>query len=124
ISVMSSSCGRNGAWFGLCGKHFNRSSLSTLMNHICPRPFIYLLCSPSQHRTDILAWICTTQHRLIINVIIFTEMASFGQELMLCKATDVDLIRVRAQFIHKVQKFKVLHSDVKFQENQSIKHQY
>ncbi|XP_056130420.1 HAUS augmin-like complex subunit 7 [Lampris incognitus] len=62
-----------------------------------------LLCTPSQSRMDILAWICSS-----INPNINLKMTSkdqdvvtkaivmLGQELMLCKADDLDLIGGRA----------------------------
>uniref|UniRef100_A0A667X4K7 Uncharacterized protein n=1 Tax=Myripristis murdjan TaxID=586833 RepID=A0A667X4K7_9TELE len=65
-----------------------------------------LLCTPSQHRSDILAWICCRYLQQLLSVInctpvvvccccyIHTEMARLGQELMLCKADDLDLIVV------------------------------
>ncbi|KAM3872156.1 HAUS augmin-like complex subunit 7 [Diretmus argenteus] len=61
-----------------------------------------LLCTPSEHRTDILAWICS---RYIEQMLIFAsktenfssdKMALLGQELMLCKADDLELIRGQA----------------------------
>ncbi|XP_068452875.1 HAUS augmin-like complex subunit 7 isoform X2 [Clinocottus analis] len=66
-----------------------------------------LLCAPSQHRTDILAWICssinpnfanskTTAVRSSSPDVLTREMAALGQELMLCKADDLDLIRGEA----------------------------
>uniref|UniRef100_A0A671TVJ9 Uncharacterized protein n=1 Tax=Sparus aurata TaxID=8175 RepID=A0A671TVJ9_SPAAU len=43
---------------------------------------LQLLCVPSQLRTDILAWICSR----------YNKMAVLWQELMLCKADDLNLI--------------------------------
>ncbi|XP_044067228.1 HAUS augmin-like complex subunit 7 isoform X2 [Siniperca chuatsi] len=65
---------------------------------------LQLLCAPSQHRTDILAWICSSINPNFANSkamsvrskdpdVLTKEMAVFGQELMLCKAEDLDLIR-------------------------------
>lgn len=65
---------------------------------------LQLLCSPSQHRTDILAWICRSINPNFSNCnapaatakdpeLLTKKMAALGQELMLCKATDLDLIR-------------------------------
>ncbi|XP_023261764.1 HAUS augmin-like complex subunit 7 [Seriola lalandi dorsalis] len=65
---------------------------------------LQLLCTPSQHRTDILAWICgsinpnfATSKAMSMrskDPDAFTkEMAVLGQELMLCRAGDLDLIR-------------------------------
>ncbi|XP_069025297.1 HAUS augmin-like complex subunit 7 [Embiotoca jacksoni] len=64
---------------------------------------LQLLCSPSQHRTDILAWTCSSIHphfasskamsvRSTEPDVFTKEMAVLGQELMLCKADDLDLI--------------------------------
>ncbi|KAM4610498.1 HAUS augmin-like complex subunit 7 [Polymixia lowei] len=66
-----------------------------------------LLCTPSQHRTDILAWICSSINPNFINLKtsslkskdpdgLTKEMAMLGQELMLCKADNLDLIRGHA----------------------------
>uniref|UniRef100_A0AAX7TCP8 Uncharacterized protein n=1 Tax=Astatotilapia calliptera TaxID=8154 RepID=A0AAX7TCP8_ASTCA len=60
---------------------------------------LQLLCAPSQHRTDIL--LCTESTRcfccLTLTVVVYVQadMAVLGQELLLCRASDVDLIRVR-----------------------------
>ncbi|XP_037629671.1 HAUS augmin-like complex subunit 7 [Sebastes umbrosus] len=65
---------------------------------------LQLLCAPSQHRTDILAWICSSINPNFANSksmsvrssgpdVLTKEMAVLGQELMLCKADDLDLIR-------------------------------
>ncbi|XP_040914243.1 HAUS augmin-like complex subunit 7 [Toxotes jaculatrix] len=65
---------------------------------------LQLLCAPSQHRTDILAWICSsinpnfaTSKAMSVRSeypdVLTKEMALLGQELMLCKAGDLDLIR-------------------------------
>ncbi|CAL9703559.1 unnamed protein product [Knipowitschia caucasica] len=65
---------------------------------------LHLLCSPSQYRTDILAWICKSINPNFLSCksssvnpkdpdTLTIEIALFGQELMLCKATDLDLIR-------------------------------
>ncbi|XP_068198548.1 HAUS augmin-like complex subunit 7 isoform X2 [Antennarius striatus] len=66
-----------------------------------------LLTSPSEHRTNILMWICcrinqnfwsskktsvTAEERGVLT----REMAHLGRELMLCRADDVDLIEGRA----------------------------
>uniref|UniRef100_A0A3B4Z0S6 Uncharacterized protein n=1 Tax=Stegastes partitus TaxID=144197 RepID=A0A3B4Z0S6_9TELE len=55
---------------------------------------LQLLCAPSKLRTDILAWICSSSYTAVICFRVQTEMAMFGQELMLCRAGDLDLIRV------------------------------
>ncbi|XP_060931149.1 HAUS augmin-like complex subunit 7 [Limanda limanda] len=65
---------------------------------------LQLLCTPSQHRTDILLWICSSINqnfdtsksmakRCKDSDVVTKEMALLGQELMLCKAGDLDLIR-------------------------------
>uniref|UniRef100_UPI003AAEB881 HAUS augmin-like complex subunit 7 n=1 Tax=Centroberyx gerrardi TaxID=166262 RepID=UPI003AAEB881 len=62
-----------------------------------------LLCAPSQHRTDILAWICSSINPNLASLkasslrskdpdVLSKEMAMLGQELTLCKADDLDLI--------------------------------
>ncbi|XP_074537919.1 HAUS augmin-like complex subunit 7 [Halichoeres trimaculatus] len=69
---------------------------------------LQLLCSPSQHRTDILAWICSSVNPNFGNSkarsvrakdpeVLTKDMALLGQELMLCRADDLDLIRGDAQ---------------------------
>ncbi|XP_041713182.1 HAUS augmin-like complex subunit 7 [Coregonus clupeaformis] len=65
-----------------------------------------LLCTPSQHRTDILAWICSSicpslskKLTLLRSKDLNTlnqELAVFGQEMMLCRTDDLDLITGRA----------------------------
>ncbi|ROI74439.1 Long-chain-fatty-acid--CoA ligase 1 [Anabarilius grahami] len=56
-----------------------------------------LLCSPSLHRTDILKWICTREKLSKIkaaqNENLIQELTRFGNEMMLCKANDQDLIK-------------------------------
>ncbi|XP_034027956.1 HAUS augmin-like complex subunit 7 [Thalassophryne amazonica] len=64
---------------------------------------LQLLCAPSQHRTDILEWICrsinpnfATSNKVLRAKdpdILTKEMAMLGQDLMLCKVDDLDLIR-------------------------------
>ncbi|XP_034394020.1 HAUS augmin-like complex subunit 7 isoform X1 [Cyclopterus lumpus] len=68
---------------------------------------LQLLCVPSQHRTDILAWICSSVNPNFANSktmavrssgpdVLTKEIAGLGQELMLCRADDLDLIRGEA----------------------------
>ncbi|XP_060914646.1 HAUS augmin-like complex subunit 7 [Labrus mixtus] len=68
---------------------------------------LQLLCSPSQHRTDILSWICSSINpnfgnskvRLVRSKDpedLTKDMVSLGHEMMLCKANDLDLIRGHA----------------------------
>uniref|UniRef100_A0A1A7XHV5 HAUS augmin-like complex, subunit 7 n=2 Tax=Iconisemion striatum TaxID=60296 RepID=A0A1A7XHV5_9TELE len=73
-----------------------------------------LLCSPSELRTDILAWICS---RISPNLskskamsarsrephALTKEMAAFGHELMLIEADDLDLIRGKASSCRQLQ---------------------
>ncbi|XP_045913250.1 HAUS augmin-like complex subunit 7 [Micropterus dolomieu] len=65
---------------------------------------LQLLCAPSQHRTDILAWIfCSINPNFASSKamsmrskdpdVLTKEMAVLGHDLMLCKADDLDLIR-------------------------------
>ncbi|KAM9342013.1 HAUS augmin-like complex subunit 7 isoform 2-T2 [Pholidichthys leucotaenia] len=65
---------------------------------------LQLLSVPSQHRTDILAWICSSidpnfdksKKKLMISqdsADLTKEMAALGHQMMLCKADDLDLIR-------------------------------
>ncbi|XP_042265305.1 HAUS augmin-like complex subunit 7 [Thunnus thynnus] len=62
---------------------------------------LQLLCTPSQHRTDILTWICSSINPNFANLtarskdpdVLTKEMAMLGQELMLCKADNLDLIK-------------------------------
>ncbi|XP_051281152.1 HAUS augmin-like complex subunit 7 isoform X1 [Dicentrarchus labrax] len=64
---------------------------------------LQLLCVPSEHRTNILAWICSSINPNFGNSkamsvrskdpeVLCKEIAVLGQELMLCKADDLDLI--------------------------------
>ncbi|KAM9855169.1 HAUS augmin-like complex subunit 7 [Aulostomus maculatus] len=63
---------------------------------------LQLLCTPSQLRTDILTWICSSinpnfaalkEKKLKDPDILTKEMATLGQELMLCKEDNLGLIR-------------------------------
>ncbi|KAG7278442.1 hypothetical protein CRUP_038737 [Coryphaenoides rupestris] len=69
----------------------------------------HLLCTPSEHRMAILAWICKCINPNLKNVKVsaiqpedpnvqIEEMALLGRELMLCKADDLDLIQCK--FLH------------------------
>nr|XP_019964110.1 PREDICTED: HAUS augmin-like complex subunit 7 [Paralichthys olivaceus] len=73
-----------------------------------------LLCTPSQHRTDILAWICSSinpnfatsksmSKKSKDSDVLTKEMALLGQELMLCKSSDLDLIRGDASPYRQLQ---------------------
>ncbi|KAM6924343.1 HAUS augmin-like complex subunit 7 [Xenentodon cancila] len=75
---------------------------------------LQLLCSPSELRTDVLAWICRSINPNFGNSkvmllrskdpdVLTKEMAAFGQELMLCKAADLDLIRGNASAHHQLR---------------------
>ncbi|XP_041802375.1 HAUS augmin-like complex subunit 7 [Chelmon rostratus] len=75
-----------------------------------------LLCVPSQHRTNILKWICSsinpnfgnskaTSMRSKDPDALPKEMAVLGQELMLCKADDMALIREGDASIHRQLQF-------------------
>ncbi|XP_076598231.1 HAUS augmin-like complex subunit 7 [Chaetodon auriga] len=75
-----------------------------------------LLCVPSQHRTNILAWICSsvnpnfgsskaTSVRSSDPDVLAKEMAVLGQELMLCRADDLDLIREGDASFHRQLQF-------------------
>ncbi|XP_024915168.1 HAUS augmin-like complex subunit 7 isoform X2 [Cynoglossus semilaevis] len=66
-----------------------------------------LLCSPSQLRTDILTWICSSINPNFSTSKLTSvknkdedelnkEIALVGQELMLCRSSDLDLIRGNA----------------------------
>nr|XP_046251991.1 HAUS augmin-like complex subunit 7 [Scatophagus argus] len=77
---------------------------------------LQLLCVPSKHRTDILAWICSRINPSLTNSktmsmsskdqdVLFKEMAMLGQELMLCRADDLDLIRGGDVSLHKQLQF-------------------
>ncbi|KAL3063628.1 hypothetical protein OYC64_000043 [Pagothenia borchgrevinki] len=60
---------------------------------------LQLLCTPSQHRTGILSWICSSINPTVAYSeakdpeVLIKEMSVLGQELMLCRAEDLDLIR-------------------------------
>lgn len=80
---------------------------------------LQLLCSPSQHRTDLLAWICSSINPNFLNCkaqpgrskdpdLLTKEMALLGQELMLCKATDLDLVRGAESPLRQLQFMKQL----------------
>lgn len=80
---------------------------------------LQLLCAPSQHRTDILAWICSCINPNFANSkaisvrakepdILTKDMALLGQELMLCKANDLDLIRGGQSPLRQLQFLKDL----------------
>ncbi|XP_029292330.1 HAUS augmin-like complex subunit 7 [Cottoperca gobio] len=80
---------------------------------------LQLLCAPSQHRTDILAWICSSVNPNFTNSKVMSmrskgpdvltgEMAVIGQELMLCRADDLDLIRGDATPLWQLQFLKQL----------------
>ncbi|KAF7663935.1 hypothetical protein LDENG_00194670 [Lucifuga dentata] len=75
---------------------------------------LQLLCVPSQHRTDILTWICSSINPNFANVkamsmrskdpdILTKEIAVLGQELLLCKADDLDLIKGNASHLQQLQ---------------------
>ncbi|XP_034551869.1 HAUS augmin-like complex subunit 7 [Notolabrus celidotus] len=75
---------------------------------------LQLLCSPSQHRTDILAWICSSINPNFGNSkarsvrskdpeVLTKDIALLGQELMLCRAGDLDLIRGDARPLRQLQ---------------------
>ncbi|XP_070767069.1 HAUS augmin-like complex subunit 7 [Enoplosus armatus] len=95
-------------------KHLERHIYTALQAASCPLveglylqeadTMLQLLCAPSQHRTDILAWICSSINPNFANSkamsmrskdpdVLIKEMAVLGQELMLCRADDLDLIR-------------------------------
>ncbi|CAL8366830.1 unnamed protein product [Lota lota] len=78
-----------------------------------------LLCTPSPHRTEILAWICNCINPNPKNVkmsviqpkdpnVQTKEMAMLGRELMLCKADDFDLIQGHAKPLRQLQFLKEL----------------
>ncbi|XP_072306362.1 HAUS augmin-like complex subunit 7 [Eucyclogobius newberryi] len=75
---------------------------------------LQLLCLPSQYRTDILAWICSSINSNFQNTkakdpeVLTKEMALLGQELMLCRATDLDLIRGVESPMRQLQLLKQL----------------
>ncbi|TMS16950.1 HAUS augmin-like complex subunit 7 [Larimichthys crocea] len=71
-----------------------------------------LLCVPSQHRTNILAWICSsinpnfgTSKRSNDPDVLPKEIAVLGQELMLCRADDLDLIIEGGASVHRQIQF-------------------
>ncbi|XP_075902069.1 HAUS augmin-like complex subunit 7 isoform X2 [Nelusetta ayraudi] len=75
---------------------------------------LQLLCVPSHHRTDILEWIynsinapfCSSKATAVRpndQDIFYKDMAMLGQELMLCKADDLDLINGNASFHRQLQ---------------------
>lgn len=75
---------------------------------------LQLLCSPSQHRTDILTWICSSVNPNFGNSkaravrakdpeVLTKDMAVLCQELMLCRADDLDLIRGGARPLRQLQ---------------------
>ncbi|XP_077070553.1 HAUS augmin-like complex subunit 7 isoform X2 [Siphateles boraxobius] len=92
-----------------------------------------LLCSPSLHRTDILKWICTSicpslrkkfsTIKASQNEVLIQELTRFGNEMMLCKTNDQDLIKGLApplrqlvfleQLLMVVQADSSIHSSVK-----------
>ncbi|XP_047452495.1 HAUS augmin-like complex subunit 7 [Mugil cephalus] len=95
-------------------KHDARRVYAALQAAFCPLvdglylqeadSMLQLLCTPSQHRTDILAWICSSINPSFAESkaksvgtkdpdVLNKEMAKLGQELMLCTADDLDLIR-------------------------------
>ncbi|XP_041859414.1 HAUS augmin-like complex subunit 7 [Melanotaenia boesemani] len=66
-----------------------------------------LLCSPSELRINVLAWICSSinpnfaNHKATVMSskdpdLLTKEITAFGQELMLCKGDDLELIRGNA----------------------------
>ncbi|KAK7930473.1 hypothetical protein WMY93_006868 [Mugilogobius chulae] len=80
---------------------------------------LQLFCCPSQYRTDILSWICSSINPNFKNSkalsakpkdpeVLTKEMALLGQELMLCKATDLDLIRGAQSPMRQLQFLKQL----------------
>ncbi|KAM3617698.1 uncharacterized protein V6R79_009917 [Siganus canaliculatus] len=75
---------------------------------------LQLLCTPSQHRTDILTWIFSSINPSFNSSsatsaapkdpqVLAKEMAMLGQDLLLCKAKDVDLIKGNAGFQRQLQ---------------------
>ncbi|XP_029684513.1 HAUS augmin-like complex subunit 7 isoform X1 [Takifugu rubripes] len=78
-----------------------------------PGSILQLLCAPSQHRSDILAWICCRVDPNFCSCItkatlrsrdqevLWKEVALLGQELMLCRAADQDLLREGRASVHQ-----------------------
>lgn len=75
---------------------------------------LQLLCTPSQHRTDILTWICSSVNPNFGNSkgksvrakdpeVLTKDMALLGQELILCRADDLDLIKGDARPLRQLQ---------------------
>ncbi|KAM8862876.1 HAUS augmin-like complex subunit 7 isoform 2-T2 [Spinachia spinachia] len=80
---------------------------------------LQLLCAPSQHRTDILKWICSSLNphfalskpmavRSSSPDVLTKKIAVLGQELMLCRADDLDLIRGEASSDRQLRFLKQL----------------
>ncbi|XP_030278733.1 HAUS augmin-like complex subunit 7 [Sparus aurata] len=77
---------------------------------------LQLLCVPSQLRTDILAWICSSINPNVSNPkamsvrpkdpdVLAKEMAVLWQELMLCKADDLNLITKGEASVYRQLRF-------------------
>ncbi|KAM6976977.1 HAUS augmin-like complex subunit 7 [Aplochiton taeniatus] len=74
---------------------------------------LQLMCTPSQHRTDILTWICSSISpsfglklaalRTKDPTALDQKMAAFCFELMLCAADDLDLIKGEASPMRQLQ---------------------
>ncbi|XP_017293879.1 HAUS augmin-like complex subunit 7 [Kryptolebias marmoratus] len=73
-----------------------------------------LLCSPSELRTDILTWICCSINPNFVSSkdasvkskdpdALTKEIAAFGQELMLSKMNDLDLIKGKASPLRQLR---------------------
>ncbi|XP_067303395.1 HAUS augmin-like complex subunit 7 [Pseudorasbora parva] len=91
-----------------------------------------LLCSPSLHRTDILKWICTSicpslrekfsTTKATQNEDLIQELTRFGNEMMLCRANDQDLIKGLApplrQLVFQEQLLMVIQADSSIHSSQ------
>lgn len=75
---------------------------------------LQLLCTPSQLRTEILAWMCcrikpnfvTSKQPSVTGAdsdAVMREMAVVGQELMLCRSNDLELIKGEAKPLRQLR---------------------
>ncbi|XP_054649928.1 HAUS augmin-like complex subunit 7 [Dunckerocampus dactyliophorus] len=97
-----------------------------------PEDMLQLLCTPSQLRTDILTWICCSIDPNFASLkdkaskirnpdILIKGIAALGQDLMLCKGDNLDLIKGDANCRQQLQFFVQL-LDVFLHSNVTTEH--